>query len=207
MDLALVLVAFVAGFAANAVRLPPLVGYLAAGFVLHAFGVEDTAPSSVRPGEGLVGQCCQSGETYINESATPPEEEEADPVITAVIPLKFETEVMGAIVIYGLMMQKTGLEEVDFELFDLLDQYISLFLDIEQPEIVRPQVLRRFRDLMVQLLHRKQHGAHKPTTKLAHRSVSHTKAHQLEGTDQESDRNNEQCMPAKQFRHGKHPFT
>ncbi len=40
MDLALVLVAFAFGFAANTIRLPPLVGYLAAGFVLHAFGYE-----------------------------------------------------------------------------------------------------------------------------------------------------------------------
>ena len=43
MDLALVLVAFVAGFAAHMVRLPPLVGYLAAGFVLHALGYETTS--------------------------------------------------------------------------------------------------------------------------------------------------------------------
>lgn len=42
MDLALILVAFVAGFAATLVRLPPLVGYLAAGFVLHAFGYVTT---------------------------------------------------------------------------------------------------------------------------------------------------------------------
>jgi predicted Kef-type K+ transport protein len=42
MDLALVLVAFLAGFAATLVRLPPLVGYLVAGFVLHAFGYETT---------------------------------------------------------------------------------------------------------------------------------------------------------------------
>lgn len=42
MELALVVVAFVFGFAANALRLPPLVGYLAAGFVLHAFGQETT---------------------------------------------------------------------------------------------------------------------------------------------------------------------
>ena len=42
MDLALLLVAFGFGFAASATRLPPLVGYLAAGFVLHAFGYETT---------------------------------------------------------------------------------------------------------------------------------------------------------------------
>jgi glutathione-regulated potassium-efflux system ancillary protein KefC len=42
MDLTLVLVAFAFGFAATVVRLPPLVGYLAAGFVLHAFGEESS---------------------------------------------------------------------------------------------------------------------------------------------------------------------
>lgn len=42
MDLAFLLVAFALGFAASLGRLPPLVGYLAAGFVLHAFGYETT---------------------------------------------------------------------------------------------------------------------------------------------------------------------
>jgi len=42
MDLALILVAFGFGFAASTVKLPPLVGYLAAGFVLHGFGYEVT---------------------------------------------------------------------------------------------------------------------------------------------------------------------
>lgn len=38
MDIAFVLAAFGLGFLASAIRLPPLVGYLAAGFVLHALG-------------------------------------------------------------------------------------------------------------------------------------------------------------------------
>lgn len=42
MDLIFVVAAFAAGFAASAIRLPPLVGYLAAGFALHAFGYEST---------------------------------------------------------------------------------------------------------------------------------------------------------------------
>jgi glutathione-regulated potassium-efflux system ancillary protein KefC len=42
MDIAFVVAAFLLGFAAAAVRLPPLVGYLVAGFVLHAFGFETT---------------------------------------------------------------------------------------------------------------------------------------------------------------------
>ena len=42
MEVSLLLAAFGLGFAARAVGLPPLVGYLVAGFVLHAFGVEST---------------------------------------------------------------------------------------------------------------------------------------------------------------------
>lgn len=42
MDLAFILAAFALGFVASLVRLPPLVGYLAAGFALHAMGYEST---------------------------------------------------------------------------------------------------------------------------------------------------------------------
>lgn len=42
MELGILATAFVLGFAARAAGLPPLVGYLAAGFVLHAFGFEST---------------------------------------------------------------------------------------------------------------------------------------------------------------------
>ena len=42
MDVGMIAVAFVFGFAASMVRLPPLVGYLIAGFVLHAFDYETT---------------------------------------------------------------------------------------------------------------------------------------------------------------------
>ena len=42
MDVGMIAVAFGFGFAASMVRLPPLVGYLTAGFVLHAFDYETT---------------------------------------------------------------------------------------------------------------------------------------------------------------------
>jgi predicted Kef-type K+ transport protein len=42
MDLSFIIAAFGLGFVAAWLRLPPLVGYLAAGFVLHAFGYEVT---------------------------------------------------------------------------------------------------------------------------------------------------------------------
>ena len=43
MDVALLLAAFGFGFLARTVGLPPLIGYLAAGFVLHGFGFETTS--------------------------------------------------------------------------------------------------------------------------------------------------------------------
>ena len=42
MDIALLVVAFGLGLLVTLVRLPPMVGYLIAGFVLHAFGYEST---------------------------------------------------------------------------------------------------------------------------------------------------------------------
>lgn len=42
MDLWLIFVAFAFGFAANAIKLPPMLGYLLGGFALHAFGQEST---------------------------------------------------------------------------------------------------------------------------------------------------------------------
>ncbi|MGB1093039.1 MAG: potassium transporter Kef, partial [Oceanobacter sp.] len=44
MDFVWILVAFIAGFAVKQLGMPPLVGYLLAGFGLHGFGfqAEDT---------------------------------------------------------------------------------------------------------------------------------------------------------------------
>ncbi len=39
MDPILIAIAFLFGFIANRVKLPPLVGYLVAGFLLNAFGI------------------------------------------------------------------------------------------------------------------------------------------------------------------------
>jgi len=39
MDPLWILVAFILGFAVYRIGLPPLVGYLIAGFVLHSFGI------------------------------------------------------------------------------------------------------------------------------------------------------------------------
>ncbi|VAW09138.1 hypothetical protein MNBD_ACTINO01-970, partial [hydrothermal vent metagenome] len=42
MDVVLIVVVYAFGLLASRVHLPPLVGYLVAGFVLYAFGFEAT---------------------------------------------------------------------------------------------------------------------------------------------------------------------
>ena len=42
MDTLWILIAFILGFAVKQIGLPPLVGFLIAGFVLNAMGVENT---------------------------------------------------------------------------------------------------------------------------------------------------------------------
>ena len=43
MELVLLIAAFAVGFAVRLIGLPPLVGYLMAGFILHALGYETSA--------------------------------------------------------------------------------------------------------------------------------------------------------------------
>ncbi|WP_108667157.1 cation:proton antiporter family protein [Euzebya rosea] len=54
MDIALLLAAFGFGFLARTVGLPPLIGYIAAGFVLHGFGFEATSAIEVVADVGIL---------------------------------------------------------------------------------------------------------------------------------------------------------
>ncbi len=53
MDFLWILVAFLCGFGVKQLGLPPLIGYLAAGFGLHAFGVEPLASMGTISGMGI----------------------------------------------------------------------------------------------------------------------------------------------------------
>ena len=64
MDPLWILVAFILGFAVNRVRLPPLVGYLIAGFVLQALGVEAL--------KGLLSEHVRYGVPRVRYRAHPP---------------------------------------------------------------------------------------------------------------------------------------
>ena len=81
-----------------------------------SFGIDRDAYQSVAMGEGLIGEAALKGEMRV---ATP-EESTREANLTACVPLKVEDKVTGMIAIFRLLPQKTGLEAVDYELFDLL---------------------------------------------------------------------------------------
>jgi len=82
-------------------------------------GIQPEAYSQVALGEGWIGQAAETGRIFIRDreaAATLPREEH----LTACVPLRIGATVTGAIVIFRLLTQKPGLEEVDHEIFDLL---------------------------------------------------------------------------------------
>ncbi len=86
-------------------------------------GFEETSPPPFKVGEGIVGKAVASGEVYINPELLVRRENEIDPDNPlVVIPLKIENQkkLVGAIVIYRLLIQKTSFDKVDEELFTLL---------------------------------------------------------------------------------------
>ena len=68
---------------------------------------------------GIIGLAAATGERFVlGQSPLVPAGKELG--LTAAIPLKLDERVTGVIGIFSLLGQKSGLEAVDFELFDLL---------------------------------------------------------------------------------------
>jgi hypothetical protein len=74
----------------------------------------------IKVGEGVIGDVVKTGEAYYREG-DPTDLQGVDyahPLVS--IPLKIKEHVIGAIVIYKLLIQKTQFTNVDFELFSML---------------------------------------------------------------------------------------
>lgn len=88
---------------------------------LRAFGSEgierDELPI-VELGEGVIGQMAKTGENYFVDDLLNYEKDLTNPMVC--IPLKIKEHVIGVIVIYSLLEQKSRFAEVDYELFTLL---------------------------------------------------------------------------------------
>ncbi len=73
---------------------------------------------SVQPGDGVLGWAAKSGESYYVDDFGTVEVTLQTPL--AIVPLKIKQHVIGLIVIYRLLQQKTAFTAVDYELFSLL---------------------------------------------------------------------------------------
>ena len=89
---------------------------------LQAVASEGVSMGQIPPiviGEGIIGKVVETGENYIWENVgkvEPP----GPPQPLVCIPLKIKEYVIGVIVLYRLLRQKTKFAEVDYELFTLL---------------------------------------------------------------------------------------
>jgi len=88
-----------------------------------SFGIDDQRRQSFTIGEGPIGQMLASGEVYAENFPMAAR----DPM-TACVPLKIGSVVMGAIVVFRLLPHKPALERVDHELFELLAVHASTAL-------------------------------------------------------------------------------
>ena len=91
--------------------------------LVASFGLAPDARRSVPLASGRIGEAARSGEIFVAE----PGAEEAGG-LTACIPLKLDGTVTGAIAIHRLLPQKSGFEEVDRELFELLATHAATAL-------------------------------------------------------------------------------
>jgi transcriptional regulator with GAF, ATPase, and Fis domain len=81
-------------------------------------GLEVNEIPGVALGQGIIGQMAKTGESYFIDDMANYTREYHKPIVC--IPLKIKEHVIGVIVIYKLLEQKSRFAEVDYELFTLL---------------------------------------------------------------------------------------
>ncbi len=81
-------------------------------------GIAREAIPSVQFGQGIIGEVAKTGENYFADDAGAYVPDLEKPMVC--IPLKIKEHVIGVIVVYKLLVQKTEFADVDYELFTLL---------------------------------------------------------------------------------------
>jgi len=83
--------------------------------LIASYGIDAIRHARVAIGKGTIGRTAETGELYVSPSGTPDHER-----ITACIPLRAGDEMIGVIVVFGLLGHKPCLTELDRQIFDLL---------------------------------------------------------------------------------------
>jgi nitrate/nitrite-specific signal transduction histidine kinase len=95
---------------------------------VDSFGVDTERYEKVLPGQGLIGRCIETGETYLLGESDRGAATQIDANLSACIPLKRDGAVTGAIALFRLLPQKLELQPLDRELFRLLETHLATAL-------------------------------------------------------------------------------
>jgi nitrate/nitrite-specific signal transduction histidine kinase len=95
---------------------------------LDSAGVCLESYERVLPGHGLIGRSIETGEIYIVGESDSSSATMIDRNLTACIPLKRHAAVTGAVALFRLLPQKSGLQPLDRELFQLLETHLATAL-------------------------------------------------------------------------------
>jgi chromosome segregation ATPase len=91
--------------------------------MVASFGVDAARLNRANSGHAQIVKRIAAGELFIDDVAG-----NAEDALTALVPLKIEDRVIGAIVVFRLLEHKQGLQPVDHELFELLSVHASTAL-------------------------------------------------------------------------------
>jgi len=92
--------------------------------LIGSFGIDVEEWAGVLIGSGMIGAVAQTGARFV-ATETLFATEGREKTLTACIPLKLDERVVGVIAIFRLLQQKQGLEDIDYELFDLLGSHAA----------------------------------------------------------------------------------
>ena len=103
-------------------------------------GVEKETLYQFGSGAGLIGRATHEGASQFRDRQPSAPLLPHESNLTACIPLKLDREVIGVIVILGLLPQKNGLEWADFELLKYLEIYGAVAAQLQnlQKNAVKP---------------------------------------------------------------------
>lgn len=94
--------------------------------LVASYGIEETRYARIPVGSGTIGCVVETGKPYFRESGDDGPDREDEP--TACIALHVNGQITGAVAIFRLLPQKTGLESLDHELLDLLATHAATAL-------------------------------------------------------------------------------
>ena len=93
--------------------------------LVTSFGIEESRFRRLSVATSPIAALAAAGETYLAGQSPAPF---SIPPLVACVPLKLDGRVTGALVLFSLLGHKEGLQELDYELFDLLGTHAATAL-------------------------------------------------------------------------------